>query len=368
VLTELARIAYFGSIVPNTAIAKEASSSNWAQGWSYLGDFVSSYALVLPILLLLAWWFIAARRSEADGARRYRMVALLVVAGGVLHAAYIVRVGGDFMHARMLLPTTFVLLLPVSVVAVRGRYWWLVAAVVGWVLVCGLWLRPTYSAALLPGVSSATASDPFDARTGIADERLFWVRSAGTAHPVTLDDYLPNNGSARAGARVARWADAGRRGLLLDPSAHARSLVPLRPGVGARIVVSAPALGLFGYAAGDQVKVVDNHGLASPLAAHQQVDARGRPGHEKDLQDAWVLAEFADRRAALPAGIARSEVVAAQRALSCDPLRSLIDQSTRTLTVRTALDNVDQAMTSFSYRFAPDPIAAARQACGTRHP
>src|SRR5438094_9563682 len=119
-------------------------------------------------------------------------------------------------------------------------------------------------------MTAATAPDPFDPVTGIADERLYWVRSAVTAHPVTVDDYLGHNDLARAGARAARWAEAGRRGLLLDTRDGPGSLVQLRPGVDAPIVASAPALGLYGYAARDQVDVVDDHGLASLLGAHQR--------------------------------------------------------------------------------------------------
>ena len=55
VLTELARMAYYGRVVPTTAIAKEATTSNWGQGWAYLRDFVGTYALSDPVVLLLGW-------------------------------------------------------------------------------------------------------------------------------------------------------------------------------------------------------------------------------------------------------------------------------------------------------------------------
>lgn len=49
-----------------------------------------------------------------------RAVVLMAVplVGAVLLAAYVVRVGGDFMHGRMLLPATFCLLLPVMAIRV----------------------------------------------------------------------------------------------------------------------------------------------------------------------------------------------------------------------------------------------------------
>ena len=230
VVSELARMAYYGDIVPNTAIAKEGMSANWAQGWAYLRDYVTPYALVIPIVLLIVWWLVTTLPSGGIAARPDLVVGLVVVAGGLLHALYIVRVGGDFMHARMLLPTTFMVLLPVSVVAVRARGWWLAGIVLVWAVVCAGWMRPPYSTALPTGFSAAAAPDPYDPGTGIADERLFWVRSSGTAHPVTVDDYIPRNMFAREGAHVARLAADGHRGLLLHPGDNARSLVPLRGG------------------------------------------------------------------------------------------------------------------------------------------
>jgi arabinofuranosyltransferase len=55
------------------------------------------------------------------------------VACGVAHTAYVVRVGGDFMHARFLLPSLFAVLLPVAVVAgARGRTRAGLAVIVVW--------------------------------------------------------------------------------------------------------------------------------------------------------------------------------------------------------------------------------------------
>jgi arabinofuranosyltransferase len=365
VVTELARMAYYGNVVPNTAIAKEAMSSNWGQGWDYVRDYLSSYMLLVPIVVLLAWWLIGARRTGGVLARPDRVVGVVVVAGGIVHGLYITRVGGDFMHARMLLATTFVILLPVSVIPVRGRAWYPAVAVVGWAFVCGLWLRPPYSAALPTGARAATAPVPYDRSTGIDDERLFWVRTSGTAHPVTLDDYVSHDVFARDGARVARWAATGQRGLLLDPRDPERSLVPLRAGVKSRIVVSSGALGLFAFAAGDQVDVVDEYGLASTLAAHQRLEARGRPGHEKALSTAWLLAEYADPRAPIRAPVAPQDVAAARQALTCTPLRTLVSDETRRLTVSSALDDLDVAWATSSFRFAPEPSAALREVCGS---
>src|SRR5262245_16871864 len=190
------RMGYFGVLVPNTALAKEAGMTYWPQGWRYLRDFVSPYALWLPLVLCLLLGLVLLGRAlgRGDGARR-AVLPLLVLppAAALLHALYVVRVGGDFMHGRMLLPTLFALLLPLIVVA--GHRWWLpllpLGVVLPWAIVAALWLRPPYFNA---------GPDPPESvgREGIADERGFYVRFSLHPHPVTLADY-----------EAASWAQDG---------------------------------------------------------------------------------------------------------------------------------------------------------------
>ena len=50
------------------------------------------------------------------------IVGLIVtVIAALLHGLFLVRVGGGFMHGRLLLPTLFGLLLPVSALTWSGR-------------------------------------------------------------------------------------------------------------------------------------------------------------------------------------------------------------------------------------------------------
>ena len=54
VLYEIFRMGYYASLVPNTAIAKEASRSYWFWGRLYFRQtFIESYALWLPLVILL---------------------------------------------------------------------------------------------------------------------------------------------------------------------------------------------------------------------------------------------------------------------------------------------------------------------------
>ena len=176
-------MAYFAALVPNTAIAKEGGAARWGQGLQYLQDFGGPYWLWLPLLVLGREWLLVL--APLLRARRWRGVALLALPpiGGLAHALYVVRVSGDFMHGRMLLPSLFALLLPVMATAIRRPARIPLAlltpwALVPWALVCALWLRPPYH-------QLGNGLGPH----GIADERWFYVRLSGSPHPVTLADY-----------------------------------------------------------------------------------------------------------------------------------------------------------------------------------
>lgn len=95
---EVFRMAYYVSLVPNPALAKEAASSRWGQGWWYLADLFGPYWLWLPLVLLgvaLAVTVVRARRGATPPAVRRDQLLVLgaPVLGGALSALYVVRVG-----------------------------------------------------------------------------------------------------------------------------------------------------------------------------------------------------------------------------------------------------------------------------------
>ena len=55
------RMGYYGSLVPNTAIAKDSTNSNWERGWRYLKDFVGPYWLWIPALAMLLGGYLPLR-------------------------------------------------------------------------------------------------------------------------------------------------------------------------------------------------------------------------------------------------------------------------------------------------------------------
>jgi len=344
---QLFRMGYFAALVSNSAIAKEAFSAHWEQGWHYARDFGGVYWLGLPAVPLIAWG--GVRLTAAWRAGRWRTVALIgvPVACGLLHGGYVVRVGGDFMHARLLLPSLFAMLLPVM--AVAGERWWHPAlpmlGVMPWAIGCALWLRVPYSGAIGPHE--------------IADERGFYAQGVGRALiPEWTED----------GLALRRLAEQRRRVLLLGNESAvlpaAPPAVPLAPWVMASVAAGRYNIGWRGYTAGPRVHLVDRHGITDPLAARLRLERRGRPGHEKSLSDEWIVARFADPAAPLPrSGPSAPAVVAGRAALACGDLRELREAVEAPLTGDRFRRNITVAWRLHRLTVPGDPRQASRELC-----
>jgi arabinofuranosyltransferase len=344
---QIFRMGYFAALVPNTALAKEAGAAHWNQGRLYLKDFVGTYALWFPLSLLLIWCAAAVRHAWRQRARQAAALLVAPVLAALVHALYVARVGGDFMHGRLLLPTLFAMLLVGASVPWRptlGWRWTSVAAigVVGWSLACALFFRTPY-----PGVIGPR---------GIADERGFYTRG-GHRNPITVEDYR--------GYVFERWGQHARdlmsrgRVLFIDGGPPELPLADwVRPPT--RVVVALFNVGLAGYIAGPSVHVVDFLGLADPIASRLLLVSRRRPGHEKRLPGAWVAARFGEpgaARAAYP------EADVALDVLRCGDVATLLRAIEEPLTPRRFVTNLGLAWRLRALRIPPDPAAARAALC-----
>jgi len=110
---------YYGEILPNTYYAKAAAKSLPVRGAFYIASFLCSY-LLAPFALVVAW---QARRLWRElGVPRAVLVLGVPLAWGI----YLVKVGGDFMEFRFMvpvLPLVMVLTAWVAVEVVRRRTW-----------------------------------------------------------------------------------------------------------------------------------------------------------------------------------------------------------------------------------------------------
>ena len=89
------------TVVPNTALAKDAAELHVGQGWDYATDFVTPYHLWAAAALIVV---VVAIRLAAQHDRRITTVTVAMLAAALLESAYIVAIGGDYMHGRLLLP------------------------------------------------------------------------------------------------------------------------------------------------------------------------------------------------------------------------------------------------------------------------
>lgn len=334
---EVFRAGYYGLLVPSTALAKEASSPRWAQGGHYLDDFVGTYQLLVPLAVLavgaLTLATAAPRGRGPVTPRRWATTVVVTapVVAGLLLALYVTRVGGDFMHARMLLPALSCLLLPVMAVPLGRAVAPAVVVLAAWSAVCLVGLRPDYDDELGPNF--------------IANERMYYVSILGVAHPVTVADFA-DHPVAPEGVAAVTAAPPGT--LALRSSGW--TLLSEAPGTPSTIVWLN--LGVTGELAPLDVRVLDAVGLVNPLAAHTTSLPDGRIGHDKDLPSAWTIAD---------AGVVTDSpsVAAARSALACPRTREVLESVRAPLTAGRFWANLTGAWERTSYRYPRDPQAAA---------
>ncbi|WP_304610468.1 flagellar motor control protein ZomB [Mycolicibacterium sp. 018/SC-01/001] len=394
---QIFRMGYYGLLVPGTALAKDASGSKWDQGFVYLANFNRPYLLWAPAILLIGLGLMVlllrgrpkwAQRAPAGNARRESgwvaravqsppAVVAFILVSGLLQAVYWIRQGGDFMHGRVLLTPMFCLLAPVAVIPLllpdrtrmaRGAgYLYAGATAVLWLAVAGwaLW------AANSPGLGADATRVTY---SGIVDERRFYSQATGHAHPLTAADYLDYPRMRAVLTAIANTPD----GALLLPSGNYDrwDVVPALPpppevraaAAGGYIgphTVFFTNLGMVGMNVGLDVRVIDQIGLANPLAAHTARLTDGRIGHDKNLFPDWAVAEgpFLKEPPWIPPYLDEDWIRQAEAALKCPETVKVLDAIRAPMGIRRFLSNVVHAAEYTRYRIDRVPLYEL-QRCG----
>lgn len=342
---QIFRMAYFGILVPNTALAKEAGSPRLGAGLEYAADLVTTYALWFPLGLLIAAVVPTALRHIKTQSRTdiRTPVVLATLVAAIAHVSYVVYVGGDFMHGRLLLPGLFALTMPVAMLPLTKKYAALFAPVLVWAIACGTTLR-----------TQGPIGD-------IADERAFYVGVAKHDHPVTTDDFEKSSLYAE-GLSMRRMAQAGDDAVYDITEAGFREVAP-SSNIG-RPVVAPGSIGVVGYVAGPDVYVLDRLGLTDVVGARLQVDHSRRIGHQKSLPAEWIVARFVPADSDFRDDISREGVAAARDALNCAPMKAVVQGTSGRLNLREIRENLAGSISRSRLRFPSDPAAAERQLCG----
>ena len=357
------RMGYFALLVPNTGLAKAGGSAWWAQGFTYLWNFVAPYALWLPLLLAVPFVVQPASRWWRQGDRMGVVVLATPIVAGMVDVLYVVYVGGDYMHARLLLPGFFAVCLPIVVTKAQMRTVLAVplVGIIVWAVASAGWLR-----FVPPQPTSLNPQAVF-----ISNERNNWISATTKAHPITAVDYRAalSGQAGRALARLAHRVPLGHQELVVIDNPFAPITTwqpePASSPLPFRLAVNVPAIGVVGYLAGPQVYVFDAFSLANPIGSHTLVTRHARPGHEKYIGPAWMVGRFGTPGQVGDSGDPSAPSVAAARtALACDPLASYLRAITRPITVSQAISNFGDSFRFTALSFSADPSVAARQLCG----
>lgn len=380
---QIFRMGYYGLLVPQTALAKDASGSKWEQGLTYLRNLTGPYALWIPAVLLIAIALVMlAGRPGAGRARRNvppnagwlvgriqspAAVVAFMVLSGALQALYWIRQGGDFMHGRVLLAPLFCLLAPISVIPlVVAHGTWFArekANLLGGAL-AAMWLALAGWALWAANSSGMGADATRVTYSGIVDERRFYSQATGHAHPLTAADYLDYPRMRAVVVALNNTPD----GALLLPSGNwdvwdvvpAKPPPPPPPGVSmeswrrevAPHTVFFTNLGMLGMNVGLDTRVIDQIGLVNPLAAHTARLEDGRIGHDKNLFPDWAVAEgpWLKERPHIPEYLDEGWIREALVALGCPETEEMLESIRDPMTRPRFIGNLNRALDFTRYR------------------
>lgn len=241
------RWAYYGELFPNTYYAKQGLGAYWSQGRVYFDHFLRySPVFLAAVTASVAMILFTGRLRKLYLTSQPRVVMLIQ---SCVLTLYVIRLGGDFMAYRFLLPPMLIVVILLNDLPDR------------------LFRGSKTKVALATGGLIATVLlviFPFGAPkrvVHIADERQYY------------DLYHPPY-----------------RALFDDPVEHVWwkkgiELRRLRDAIDYRIVYATTNIGYLGYAAGPGVYILDAYGLVDKQTARawHVLVKRGRPGHEHKL-------------------------------------------------------------------------------------
>jgi len=327
---QIFRMGYFASIVPNTAIAKSAFSFYIDRGIIYFLDFFNTYFLYFPIILgfILIFYFIYEKFktleiNEIDYKLIFFVISFLI--SSLLYALYVILIGGDFMHARFLLPSVFAffVVLPPIIINESILKKILLLLLLIWCFICINYLRVSYN-----GINEY----------GIANEREFYIRLSHKKNPVTLEDYSGSLLYLQAANLKQRYTD-----------------YEITNKIKVDKYVALSNIGISGFLLGSEYYIFDLWCIADPIGARFKVDKRGRPGHEKTLSIEWINARIGQ--------ITNEKELYAKKAMECGVLRDLLDSIHGKLTLKKFLLNIVYSYKFTKIRIPKDTYQAYKKFC-----
>ncbi len=343
------RMGYYGSLVPNTGIAKEGSRLLWERGWDYFRNFIDPYWLWGPLVGLVAASYVPlGAQMRRAGDVRGPLVLVVFSVGGLLGWSYVVAVGGDYVHARLLLPGLFALCAPAAAIPIV-RQTMAGLLVIPWALAALLFLRPP----LFDGFA------PVSSRGNVTTDHYEWGEDGNAFQWYRGEGYYFEQALSLFGYRPG------------DPE--------LAPDVPSSFGAFA-GVGIAGYAPGTDFHVLDLMGLGDAFTAHLEIvpGPPGQAGHEKPLPAAWLAARLSPpgsrpTQEFFPAWHVepamddqqwQEKVAWARAALACNDIRHLVESAEAPLTAGQFGRNFVRSFSNTRLRIPTDPELAYRRFCG----
>jgi arabinofuranosyltransferase len=205
--------------------------------------------------------------------------------------------------------------------------------------------------------------------SGIVDERRFYAQATGHAHPLTAADYLDY---PRMAAILTALNNTPGGALLLPSGNYTQwDLVPMSqptPAPGSPPSGKAPQkpqhtvfftnLGMVGMNVGLDVRVIDQIGLANPIAQHTARLKHGRIGHDKNLFPDWVIADgpWVKVYPAIPGYLDANWVAQAVAALQCPETQAVLSSVRAPMTPHRFVSNFLHSFKFTQYQIDRVPL------------
>lgn len=378
---QIFRMGYYGLLTPHTAVAKSAGEAAWADGWNYVRDLFDPYSLWLALALVVAmggfslWRFkspeqppleaTAASRSlwsKGPQLRTPSAAVALIIGAAVVHFLYILRVGGDFMHGRMLLLPLFAVLLPIMVLPIVDLL--ATSKTLDLVLIGGLIVLSGWAMSTVINSNDIDWDTAYEDDLGIVDERDFWTyatqRDQGDPPVLASDFHL---------AQVMNdYEETIERALEEDAALMSQYFSPDGEGSGEFSWTTTPRnepgaaedqsgleylgttvynlnLGMTSMSAPLELRVLDTVGLTTPLAARQPRDLDARVGHDKWLPREWQGADTDANLDDIPLWYGAEATATAREALQTPDLVNLFSTYREPMSVSRFFSNMGFALT-----------------------
>jgi arabinofuranosyltransferase len=248
------RVWYYAGLLPNTFFTKASSGANIKQGFNYFLDLIKAYRTHIVFILFLLATLAAIQKARRPMTRNRIFLAFVIL----MFSAYVIWVGGDFMHGRFWLPVLMMLYAGFSGLGEpffasfvkRRNIRPLPQKIFSLLLVLLVVL------VIMPMRSVSTGQKWFE---GIMNEREWFLEFDG--RDLSDWNFEPRNIMVKQAAILKTISQK-----LNMPLSAAHSMI-----------------GYLGYFAGPRVTIIDRLGLTDAVGSRVRLYRRGYPGHEK-----WV--------------------------------------------------------------------------------